>query len=130
MRTISLLFGITTIVIFLQLLLGGLLTFNFINAGVHIVVGILTLVLAIATMIAVVVSKPRLRSLLVASIALVLLIVLQIILGFDTLSNGSKLVAWIHFVNAMAIYGCAISGTFIASRIARPEKQQPSVGAK
>jgi heme A synthase len=114
-------------VIFLQLLLGGLLTFNFINAAVHIVVGILTLIFSIATMMVVVVSKPRLQSLLIVSIALVLLILLQIVLGFDTLSSGSQLVAWIHFVNAMAIYGVAMSGTFVASRIALPEK--PPAGA-
>ena len=114
--------------IFFQLLLGGLLTFNFISVGVHIVIGIITLILAFATMIVAIFSKPRPRSLLIPSIALVLLIVVQIVLGFDTLSTGSQLVAWIHFVNAMAIYGVAMSGTFVASRMARPEK--PLIGAK
>ena len=98
-------------------MLGGLVTFNFINVGVHIVIGIITLIFAIATMIVVIVSKPRLRSLMIPSIALVLLIVVQIVLGFDTLNTGSQIIAMLHFANAMAIYGVAMSGTFVTSRI-------------
>ena len=82
---------ITTAVIFLQLLLGGLLTFNFISADIHIVVGLVVFILAIATMIVVIVTKPRLRMLLITSIALVLLIILQLILGLDTLRTGSQI---------------------------------------
>lgn len=129
MRIVSLLFRITTIVIFLQLLLGGLLTFNFTGAGVHIVMGIIVFIFAIATMISVFLAKPRLRSLLVVSAITVLLIVLQIVLGFDALGTGSQIVAWIHFANAMAIYGLAASGTFLSSKVGQAEK--PSIiGAK
>ena len=55
-------FTITTSVVILQLLLGGSLTFNFINADVHVVVGLVVFIFAIATMIVSIVSKPRSRS--------------------------------------------------------------------
>ncbi len=119
---------ITTIVVFLQLLIGGLLTFNFISAGIHIVMGIIVFLLAIVTMIATIAVKPRIKSHLMASIILVLLILLQIILGFDTLKTGGQSVAWIHFANAMVIFGVAVSGTFVASRTALSNK--PELGAK
>ena len=73
-------------------------------------------VLAIATMIISLVSKPPFRPIQRMSVGLVALILLQIILGFATLSGGNQAIAWIHFVNAMAIYGLAVSGTIIALR--------------
>jgi heme A synthase len=110
--------------VFLQLMIGGLLTFNFISAGIHIVMGIIVFLLAIVTMIATMVVKPRIKSLLITAIVLVLLVILQIVLGFDALKTGSQSVAWIHFANAMAIYGVAFSGTFVASRSAKPNKPE------
>lgn len=119
MKFSSLLFQITTIVVFLQLLIGGLLTFDFIDVGVHILTGLLVFFLAIATMIVSLVSKPSSKSLRIISIIMVALIIVQIILGFDTVRTGSQVIAWVHFVNAMAIYGVAISGTFVAVRLDR-----------
>ncbi len=129
-RLVAVLFGIMTADVFLQLLLGGLLTFGFLDPHVHILSGFILLFLAIATMIVSIVSKPRVKTLLPISISLVLLIILQAILGFDTLDTGSQMVAWAHFIVAMVIYGTAVSGTFAAfgaSRIrARPLAQPPS----
>lgn len=124
MRPTTLLFEITTIAVFIQLILGGLLTFSFIDAGVHIVTGLLVFVLAIATLVLSLVSKPKSRPLQATSAAMVVLIVVQIILGFNTLASGSQLVAWLHFVNAMLIYGAAISGTFLAMRLDRTANVQ------
>ena len=121
----SLLFRITTIVVFLQLLLGGLLTFDFIAAGAHILTGLIVFLLAVATMIASLVSKPRSRSLQMTSTAMVVLIIVQIMLGFDPLDTGNQVIAWIHFVNAMAIYGVAISGTFVALKLDQAVKLGP-----
>ena len=53
------------------------------------------------------------RSLLQAWMVLILA---QVILGFGALGTGSAAIAWIHFVNALAIYGIAVSGAFIAMR--------------
>jgi len=116
MKTGVLLFRLTAGVVFVELLLGGLLTFSFISAAPHIIVGFAVLILAIITMVVSIVSKPPFRPMQGLSTVMVALIVLQIVLGFVTLGNGSSVVALIHFVNAMAIYGASISGTFLAMR--------------
>ena len=116
----------TAIVIFLQIALGGLLTFNFITPESHILTGLLVLILAIGCMVFALVSKPAFRPLQGLSVALVVLIVIQAILGFATLSNGSQVIAWIHLVNAIAIYGMALSGTFMAMRWDRISATQPA----
>ena len=126
-----LLFQITAAVIFLQLLLGGLLTFNFMNATVHIVMGFVVFFLAIATMIVALISKPPLRSLKTTSIAMVVLLLVQILLGFDALSTNSSSIAWVHFVNALLIYGLAVSGSFMAiqwSRTPQPQMKRATPG--
>jgi heme A synthase len=116
MKPGPLLFRITGIVVFIQLLLGGLLTFDFIGAISHIITGFIVFVLAVGTMIVVLVSKPVFQPLRGLSIGLVALIVVQIIIGFETLRTGSSTLAWIHFAVAMGIYGMVISGTFMAMR--------------
>ncbi|HZW54906.1 MAG TPA: hypothetical protein VFF30_01305 [Nitrososphaerales archaeon] len=133
MKLGTLLFRVTGIVVFIQLLLGGLLTFDFIGAVSHIITGLIVFILALATMIVVLVSKPALRPLRGMSIGLVALIVIQIILGFETLQTGSSILAWIHFVVAMGIYGITIAGTFMAMRWDQMAKnpmvnQQPQRG--
>ena len=67
-------------------------------------VGFALFILAIATMGAWLAAKP-------VSIVIVVLILLQIVLGESTLHSGNQAVAFLHFVNAMAI-----SGTFMAMR--------------
>jgi heme A synthase len=124
MKPVSLFFGITAVAVFVQLLLGGLLTFNFINPGVHIIIGFAVFVLAIVTMILSLLTKPKIRSLQTTSIVVVLLFIIQIVLGFNTLDTGSQLVAWLHFVNAMAIYGAVTSGVFISTRLPKAPSLQ------
>ena len=114
MKVLPNLFRITSLVIFLQLLLGGLLTFGFITPTAHIVTGFIVFILAIATMILVLVSKPSFRPLRGVSIGMVALIIIQIILGFETLSSGSQTLAWIHFAVAMGIYGMSVTGSVMA----------------
>ena len=108
--------------IFLQLLLGGLLTFDFITPTFHIVTGLAVFVLAIATMVATLVAKPSFRPLRGLSAGLVALIIIQIILGFATLSSKSEVLAWVHFLVAMGIYGMAIAGTFMSTAMTRMER--------
>lgn len=110
------LFRITAVVVFLQLILGGLLTFNFISPEPHIILGFIVFIVAIATMIVALVSKPAFRPTRIISVVLVVLIVLQIILGFATLDSGSQLIAFVHFLNALVIYGAAMGGIFLAMR--------------
>jgi heme A synthase len=124
MKTGLILFRVTGAVLGIQLLLGGLLTFGFISAGIHIAVGFILFILAIATMAVWLVSKPSFRPMKVISTVIVVLILLQIILGFATLNTGSQAIAFVHFANALAIFGATLSGTFTAMRWS----QQPGSG--
>lgn len=116
MRAGPLLLRVTSAVLGLQLLLGGLLTFGFISSEAHIVVGFLLFILSIATMAAWLAAKPSFRPMKVVTIVIVILILLQIVLGESTLHSGNQAVAFLHFVNALAIFGATISGTFMAMR--------------
>jgi heme A synthase len=119
-KLLSNLFRITSIVIFAQLLLGGLLTFNFITPVIHIIVGFIVFALAIATMIVALRSKnAQERVLRMMSTGLVALIVVQIILGFETLNSGSQVIAWIHFAVALVIYGMSAAGSVMSSFLGR-----------
>ena len=126
MKIGGLVFQITTVAVFLQLLLGGLLTFDFINAGVHIVTGLVVFALAIIAKIVSILTRPRSYAMQLTSVVLVVLIIIQIVLGFDTLDSGNQVIAWIHFANAMVIYGVAIIGTFVALRLDQTAKVLPS----
>jgi hypothetical protein len=55
---------VTSIAVFLQLLLGGLLTFNFITSDIHIVGGIAVFALVIAITVVALVSRPRCKPVL------------------------------------------------------------------
>jgi heme A synthase len=116
MRAGPILFRVTSAVLGLQLLLGGLLTFGFISVEAHEAAGFVLFVLAIATMAVWLTTKPSFRPMRVLTVAIVILILFQIILGFATLGAGSQAIAFIHFVNALAIFGATISGTFLVLR--------------
>ena len=123
-------FRITSIVVFLQIALGGLLTFSFITSLPHIITGFAVLAFAIVTLVVAQTLKPPFRPLQGLSVGLVLLIVVQIILGFTTLSTGNQVIAWVHLLVAMGIYGMAIAGTFMSMRLDYRSREQsvPSVG--
>jgi hypothetical protein len=114
MKTGILLFRLTAVVIFLQLILGGLLTFDFISPAPHIVLGFIVFALAIATAIFAYIGKPAFKPVRGLSVGMVALIVVQIILGFATLDTGNAVLAWIHLVVALGIYGMAVAGIFLA----------------
>jgi heme A synthase len=87
----NIIFRATAIMIFLQIALGGLLTFNFITPLPHIITGFVVLGFAIATMAIAVSARPRFKPLLGLSTGLVVLVIVQIILGFATLGTGARL---------------------------------------
>jgi heme A synthase len=122
MRAGPVLLRITAIVVFVQLLLGGLLTFDFISPQPHVIFGIIVFILALVTMGASLVTKPSFRPLQAALMAMAILILLQGTLGFvltgylPILGSGSEALSWLHFVNAMVIFGMAISGAFMGVR--------------
>jgi heme A synthase len=115
---------VTSLVVFLQIALGGLLTFSFITALPHIITGFAVLAFAIVTLVMAQTLKPPFRPLLGLSVGLVLLVVVQIILGFTTLGTGNQVIAWIHLLVAMGIYGMAIAGTFMSMRLDYRSREQ------
>lgn len=110
-------FRVTSILVFLQIALGGLLTFNFITPLPHIITGFAVLAFAIATLIIAQTLKPPFRPLQGLSTGLVLAVIVQIILGFTTLSTGNQEIAWIHLLVAMGIYGMVVAGTIMSTRL-------------
>ena len=103
------------------------MTFSFIEALPHIITGFIVLAFAIVALLMAQRLKPPFRPLQRLSIGLVLLIVVQIILGFTTLSTGNQVVAWVHLLVAMGIYGMVIAGTFMSMRLDyRSREQSPS----
>ncbi len=124
---IQLWFRITSIIVFLQIALGGLLTFGFLsNALPHIITGFVVLAVAIVTLVLAQTLKPPFRPLQGLSTGLVLAVVIQIILGFYTLATNNQAVAWIHFLVAMGIYGMAIAGTFMSMRLDYMSREHPA----
>ncbi|MDG6914800.1 MAG: hypothetical protein JRN58_06410 [Nitrososphaerota archaeon] len=107
---------ITAGVLGLQLLLGGLLTFGFISAEAHILVGFLLLLLATGTMAAWFMTEPAFRPMRVATAVIVLLLLVQGALGFAALGTKSDALSLLHFLDALAVFGATISGSFIAMR--------------
>src|SRR5256712_8888021 len=120
---IQLWFRVTSLLVFLQIALGGLLTFSFITALPHIITGFVVLAFAIVALVMTQRLKPPFRPLQGLSVGLVLLIVVQIVLGFTTLSTGNQVVAWVRLLVAMAIYGMVIAGTFLPLRLAYPSRE-------
>jgi heme A synthase len=126
---IQLWFRVTSLLVFLQIALGGLLTFSFITALPHIITGFAVLAFAIVALVMAQRLKPAFRPLQGLSVGLVLLIVVQIVLGFTTLSTGNQVVAWVHLLVAMGIYGMVIAGTFMSMRLDYRSREPPSTGA-
>lgn len=116
MKTGLVLFRVTGAVLGLQLLLGGLLTFGFISSAAHIVTGLVLFALAIATMAVWLTSKPAFKPLQGISVVIVLLLLVQIVLGFATVGTGSQVIAFVHFTVALVIFGATISGASMALR--------------
>jgi hypothetical protein len=105
---IQLWFRVTSLLVFLQIALGGLLTFSFIEALPHIITGFAVLAFAIVALVMAQRLKPPFRPL-------------------QGLSVG--LVSWIHLLVAMGIYGIVIAGTFMSMRLDYRSREPPSTGA-
>ncbi len=110
------LFQITGIFIVFQFLLGGLASNNFLEPQYHIVLGFVILALAVASMVVAVASKPSLQSLKICSALLVVLLVLQVPLGFALFHSGNVILSVAHVTNAIAILVTVFAGYFVARR--------------
>ncbi len=118
------LFRITGAALGLQLLLGGLVTFGFIDASAHIVWGVVLGVLALVTLVFVFRMPSRPVPLLRLSIGIAVDILLQALLGFATIGTNSDALAFVHFLNSLLIFGMTLAGTFMAMAAARMSQAQ------
>jgi hypothetical protein len=103
---ISLVFRITGAAVGIQLAVGGLVTFGYIGAGVHILLGVIVGILAVVALACALRMKPRVRPLVGLSTGIGVDVLLQAILGFGvigTTSDGSltTALAYVHFLNAL-----------------------------
>ena len=126
----SALMRVTGIMLGLQLILGGLVTFNLINPEPHVIVGFLLFAVAVATMIFVMLSRPSFRPVQLISVVMVILLILEIVLGFATLNGNNQAIAFAHFLNAIAIFGVSVSGSFIAMRWVQLSGRTPALNAE
>lgn len=110
-----LLIRLTALSIVVQIALGGLLTFGFISPEAHIVMGFTVYAVSIATLVLVFLNTYSPDFLKNMTIGMVVLLTMQIFLGFATLATGSNLIAFFHLLLAIAIFGLAISETFVAN---------------
>lgn len=111
----------------LQLAIGGLVTFDYIDSGAHIAMGIIVGMLTIVALAYTSRTKPRSRPLLGITVGIGVDVVIQALLGFASLdtqtSNGSlsTILAYVHFLNALGIFGMALFATFMAMTSERTE---------
>ena len=108
----------------IQLALGGLVTFQFLDPSVHIIWGLVLGVIAVVNLFFFIRMQGRPRPLVTLSIAIGVDILIQALLGFTVLgtsdnANLSNGVAWVHFLNALVIFGMTLFGTFMAMAGAR-----------
>ena len=121
---LQLIYRITGIAVFIQLALGGLVTFNYLDAGIHIVWGVIVGVLVIVTLVFALRLKPRPKQLVGITAGLGVDMLLQAILGFAALGTGNNVISWVHFLNSLAIYGMGVAATFMAMGVGRMMAQQ------
>ena len=109
-------FQVVGILIVLQFILGGLVSNDLIVPLYHIVLGFAVLAITLAILVIAVTSKASLCSLKLSSGVLLVLVFLQIPLGFAILDNTSTLLAVAHVLNAVAILLTTFASYFVARR--------------
>ncbi len=109
-----------------QVALGGLVTFGFLDASVHIIWGIVVGVLAIASLVYVARMSPRPKRLFGLAMGVGVDILVQALIGFAALATTSNptlsdSIAWLHLLNAFAIFAM-----FIPLSMVKPEASAPA----
>lgn len=111
---LALMFRVMGIALFIQLALGGLVTFNYLDPLAHIVWGVVVGILALVTLVYVVRMPSRPKQLVGLAIGIGVDIVIQAVLGFAAMGMASNALAWLHFINALGIYAMTFLGSFMA----------------
>ena len=128
---IQLLFRITGLALGIQIALGGLVTFGYIDWTVHMGWGIILGILALVTLVLVYRMPMRNKRLVGLSVGLGVDILIQALIGFAAQDTGNNVVSWIHFLNSYAIFAMLIMGLGIAMMGSRMGQmgQNPPVAA-
>lgn len=130
MKPAVVMFYLLGVVVFFQLLTGGLRVFGFIGESSHITAGFITFFVALATLIVTAATRPWYKPAIGMASVMVFLIFIQGLLGFDYLDNGDPLsVITVHYTNALIIYGLAISGVWMATRWSKMTAAPPAQAA-
>lgn len=117
-------FWVTGLALGIQVALGGLVTFGFLDTSVHIIWGVILGVLAIVALVTVARMSPRPKRLFGITVGIGVDILVQALVGFAvlgtssnaTLSNG---IAWVHLLNAFAIFAMSMMGSGMAMMAGR-----------
>lgn len=117
MRIAALLFFVTAVLIFLQLVTGGVFAVGSASLAnsigdTHVVMGFLTGLLSLITVIAAWVSKPAYKAFRYTNIAM---LVLFFLVGF-TADKSAMNGILVHYEFAVLLFGSAIAGTFYTFR--------------
>ncbi|MDG6988284.1 MAG: hypothetical protein JRN21_03055 [Nitrososphaerota archaeon] len=129
---ISLLFRITGAALAVQVALGGLVSFGFLDSSAHIVWGVVLGVLAIVSLVYVARMSPRPKRLFGLTIGIGVDILLQALIGFAVLRTSGALssgIAWVHLLNAFAVFAMAIMGSGMAMAAGRMAAPSPATTA-
>lgn len=121
---VSTVFRVTGFALAIQVALGGLVTFNFLGAFVHIIWGVVVGILAVVTLFMVARLKPRPRRLFGVTVGIGVDILIQALIGFAVLGTSSNAdlsngIAWVHLLNAFAIFGMLFAGMGMAMMAGR-----------
>ena len=123
---IQFLFRIIGAVLFVQLALGGLVTFGYLDWTVHMGWGIVLGVMAVVTLIFVARMPSKPKRLLGLTVGIGVDILIQGLLGFAAQNTGNNAISWVHFLNSLAIYGMTLTGTFMAMAASRMAQAPPT----
>ena len=122
---IQLLFRITGVVLGVQLALGGLVTFGYLDWTIHMGWGILLGALVLVTLLFVLRMPSRPRRLVGITVGIGVDVIIQALLGFAAQGTGNNLISWVHFMNAYAIFAMNLFALFMAMAGARMQQNPP-----
>lgn len=125
-------FRITGAALGVQVALGGLVTFGFLDPFVHIIWGVVLGVLAIVCLVFVARMSPRPKSLFGITAGIGVDILIQAVIGIGVLATGNSAnlsngIAWVHLLNAFAIFAMTIMALGMAMMAGRMAAQAPAV---
>lgn len=129
---IQLLFRITGLALGIQIALGGLVTFGYVDWRVHMGWGVILGILALVTLVFVYRMPAKSKRLVGLSVGLLVDIIIQGLIGFAAQGTGNNVVAWVHFLNSYAILAMlfmALGMTMIGSRMGQMGPTPPAVPA-